>query len=310
MKIQRRLKLTLAGKWYIFLAIMLGATAIFSGNNLLFLLESFILGILILSGVLSDLAVISIKWKRKVRRARVGNRCQDIFTITNTSAIPLFCLEVGEYQLEEKNFISFVFIPYLPGKSSREVTADYIFEKRGNYEWQYEGCSTQFPFGFFHKVSYKLSNGKRIIWPFKKLPQPADHKLEPARKQQGQSTHVDSDLFFKWSTRNYGEDVGYWQRGDDFRRIIWRQYLKSKELILPKGQNTDRELQLFFDAFETENFEQRITDTASYFYLNLSLGGALQLVLNNHLGLHIITDPIQALNQLATTQPVFKGKNR
>ena len=53
----RKLRLTITGRWFVALTILLGVAAIMVGNNVFYLLESFLLGAMILSGVLSEITI-------------------------------------------------------------------------------------------------------------------------------------------------------------------------------------------------------------------------------------------------------------
>jgi hypothetical protein len=105
----RKLEVTRSGKWYIALTIALGVTALASGNNAIYLMESLLLAGLILSGVLSERQVSAVRVEFLRVQAKSGEATSDWIIVRNLGKRTLFCLEIGEWK--EGAFRSLAFFP-------------------------------------------------------------------------------------------------------------------------------------------------------------------------------------------------------
>ena len=140
------------GRWYLLLCIALGVAAVLSGNNVLLLLESLLLGGLILSGMLSEWTVARVRITIRRGPAYAGEVAQDEVWVKSRSFLPLFCMEVGEWK--NRRFIVQGFLPLLmPGESLR-VAVGPRYEQRGEVTWEAWGVATAFPFGLARKVRF------------------------------------------------------------------------------------------------------------------------------------------------------------
>jgi hypothetical protein len=77
----RRLYVTKAGYWYIFLTIAIGVVALTTANNVFYLMECLLLGGMILSGVVSERTIssVDVTWIRK--QATAGVTVRDVLLV-------------------------------------------------------------------------------------------------------------------------------------------------------------------------------------------------------------------------------------
>lgn len=159
----RRLEVSTGGRWYLAFTLALGVTAIFSGNNVIYLLESLLLSSLLVSGVLSEITISRVALSRVVGNIQAEHLGEDVFVVQNLGKIPLYCLELGEYKEETRNATAFLLV--LPGRASVRVRSRQLISVRGRHHWDGLTVATSFPFGFARKIRLLPEAGSRIVWP-------------------------------------------------------------------------------------------------------------------------------------------------
>lgn len=159
----RHLELSVGGRWYLGFTLALGVAAIYSGNNVIYLLESFLLSALLLSGVLSELTLLRLRVRRDVGNLHAGSPGEDVFVVENTGRLPLYCVELGEFHGSEREFTAFVLL--VPGHSTVRVRSRQVVGVRGRHRWDGLLAATSFPFGFARKIRFLFDPGSRIVWP-------------------------------------------------------------------------------------------------------------------------------------------------
>lgn len=159
----RLLELSVGGRWYLGFTLALGVAAIYSGNNVIYLLESLLLCSLLLSGALSEYSVTRVRVSRLEGNTHAGSSSDDIFVVENLSRLPLYCLELGEYNGAERVFSAF--LVFVAAGQSVKVRSRQVIPARGRHQWQGLLVATSFPFGFARKVRLVPSPGSRIVWP-------------------------------------------------------------------------------------------------------------------------------------------------
>jgi hypothetical protein len=155
----RRLEISRSGKWYIALTIALGVTALASGNNAIYLMESLLLAGLILSGVLSERQVSAVRIEFRRLQARAGEPTEDWIIVRNESKKTLFCLEVGEWN--RARFQSLAFFAKIRAGETVRARSSQIVARRGIYRWDGFAIATHYPFGFARKIKVVKIPGER-----------------------------------------------------------------------------------------------------------------------------------------------------
>jgi uncharacterized protein (DUF58 family) len=215
---RRVIRPTREGWWCLLVAVGLGFTAINSGNNLLYLLESMLLALVIVSGVLSEQSM----WRLRLapilpeeiyagRPALLGVRIQNA---KRRLASRSLAIEVAGGPV--------VPLPHLPAGAERVVTWEQCFSTRGRQRLGGLRVTTRFPFGLFDKSGSRQLEGEVLVFPAiepvtLQRPGPAAGEDAPVRRR-GRGTELHN-------LREYRD-------GDDPRLIHWRVSAKSGATIV------------------------------------------------------------------------------
>ena len=242
------------------MSIMIGVGAINTGNNLLYLLLGMTLGLIIVSGILSE----RVLRKVTVRRLDVGdlfaNRVNRIpFEISNGKRfLSSYSLTVQEHESRETRAFrrravglppspptrrkdrelegdpkgpKGLAIRVTPGKSAI-ATAEYVFPRRGLYRYVGFDLATKFPFGFFEKIKPFRQAREVLVYP--EIRADVGHLVaddfregEVARQSEGRVGE-----FF--GLREYRE-------GDDLRDVHWKVTARRNKLVRRLYDRRDNE---------------------------------------------------------------------
>ncbi|HEY7366803.1 MAG TPA: DUF58 domain-containing protein [Methylomirabilota bacterium] len=206
---------TREGWWCLLAAVGLGLTAVNSGNNLLYLLESMLLGLVIVSGILSEYSMRRLRLSPVLpedvfagRPAVVGAR------ILNTKRrVPARSITLETVGTERT-----ISVPRLAPGAERLVTWEHTFVARGRQRLPGVRVATRFPFGLFVKAGPVELDTEVLVFPAVtpvtgERPGPATGDGVSAARRRGRG----SDLH---NLREYRD-------GDDPRLIHWRVSAKT-----------------------------------------------------------------------------------
>ncbi len=217
---RRRLWPTRDGWWCLGAALGLGFAAINTGNNLLYLLVSMLLGLIIVSGVLSE---------QSIRRVRVEPVLPDeLFA----GQLALFGARVANRKRWRASYSITVeglggshraYLAKLEPGAERLITWQETPRARGRWRLANSKVATRFPFGLFVKTAQLAPNREVVVYPAIGLIS-ADRRREldraggaPApRRGRGHGLH---------NLREY-------RFGDNPRLIHWRSSAKSATLMV------------------------------------------------------------------------------
>ncbi|MGZ3706705.1 MAG: hypothetical protein ACXVA8_11795, partial [Bdellovibrionota bacterium] len=206
--------LSLGGRWYLGFTVALGVAAIYSGNNVIYLLESLLLSALLVSGVLSEITLSRIRVTRETGNIHAGASGEDVFVVENLGKMPLYCIELGEYSGAQREFTAFLLM--VPGMSKTRVRSRQTVMERGRHRWDGLLAATSFPFGFARKVRMIENPGSRIVWP---MPiEPTKSRARDERGLRGELEPVPDELV----------PVEPWQ---DASRVHWPISMRAGELM-------------------------------------------------------------------------------
>lgn len=176
---QRLLELSVGGRWYLGFTVGLGVVAIYSGNNVIYLLESLLLSALLVSGALSEMAITRVRVRREIANVHAHAAGEDVFVVENLSKVPLYCLEFGEYLGDSIELSAFLLM--LPARATVRVRSYQKIPARGRHRWEGLLVATSFPFGFARKIRFVPDPGNRIVWPQRQDPGPRRDREDKAR---------------------------------------------------------------------------------------------------------------------------------
>ncbi|HEY5764464.1 MAG TPA: DUF58 domain-containing protein [Candidatus Deferrimicrobiaceae bacterium] len=158
----RSLRITFPGKGFIALTLGVGAAAVNTGNNLLYLAFSMNLSLIILSGILSEGAIRGVRVT--VRHASEAFAGRPSFLVLTCSApgkrFPSLSLAVTPGPPVDCGTVRFPEIP--PGGSADRVV-EWRPSRRGPVPPFSCTVSTRFPFGLFEKSRRLLVQGSSLL---------------------------------------------------------------------------------------------------------------------------------------------------
>ncbi|MBN1945821.1 MAG: DUF58 domain-containing protein [Bradymonadales bacterium] len=172
----RRLRFTRQGKWFVTMTVMVGFGAINTGNNLLYLTLGMMLGLIVVSGIMSETALRRIHAERiSFGAVFCGEQARLEYRVTNGKRrIPSFSIEVEELldpsrpggdgqfsgrhwkasrwrPVEKQHWAPRCHVVMVPPAGRRVVRGRVTPPQRGLFRFHALKLSTLFPFGFFEK---------------------------------------------------------------------------------------------------------------------------------------------------------------
>ncbi len=242
------------GVLFFFFILLIGAVAVNSGNNLVYLTFSTILSFLVLSGLLSYFNLKGMNIKIQNPEFVFANKETILFvTITNTSKMPKFLINVRLFNTKT-HFI------YTEKEATKKVKI--TFKSRGTKEIKFIEVNSVFPFGFFERI-------KKIPITFRITVAPSvkdvifESSSATEKKNNSAKFRGDEEFFL---IRKYKD-------GEDSRKISWPVSAKTgKIMIVEKTGNSDKKIKFLFDnakilyknSFEFEDNLEKITSAIYY----------------------------------------------
>ena len=228
--VPRRLRFTRDGKLLFFITLGIGFGAVNSGNNLLYLVLGVLLSLIMVSGVLSELALRRLTARRSetallhvgepsLVRVDILNRKRRL----NTLSVEVTELVDPDYGLEQRR-------GFVLGIQAGEEEAAHLRvqgNRRGVIPTGGLRLTTRFPFGFFEKSSFLPLAGRYVVAPaLKPTPRPPlaprirGNEEEVARVGHGDEFYALRDA----------------QPGEDSRTIAWKVTARRDKLTMREHQ--------------------------------------------------------------------------
>ncbi len=191
----------------------IGFAALNTANNLLYLLLGGMLGLIVLSGWLSEQALRSLIVRRRVPRGiTAGEPARIGYEVTNNKKrMPTLALEVREAGSGQRAFMAGV----APGATSF-ARADITYERRGIYLLVELTLATTFPFGLFTKERDIELGGTIIVWPR------TDRVVRPPMPGGTRARRMGSLAAGAGGGRGEYRGLREYRSGDDPRDVHWR----------------------------------------------------------------------------------------
>lgn len=253
---------TKSGRWFLGFSLLIAFITLSSQNNILFLLTSFLLSTIFISGIFSDFSLYKIKTQRHEFCSYAQETISDMWIIENRSWMPLFALELGEYH-PSKGYRCQIQIAYIGPKQRKIVPVkNFAYPQRGRVVWESLYMATAAPFGFAKKIKHSASGGERHVWPARvkstNNPSYNDNFQESLHQEElvrfGNSNVIESEI------RNYiiGDD---WKDIVPLKSNMLAEDLKVRVRGNPLGQSS---LNLRLDRVANEKELETLISQASY----------------------------------------------
>ena len=283
----RRLKFTRAGGLFTFGVIALGFATLNTGNNLLYLLLGALLGLIVVSGWLSEQALRGLRIVRRANRGIAGEPLSLTYEVSNAKRrLPSLALEFREHDARIHAFLPFV----APGKTAVART-DVVFSRRGVYRLHRFVLGTSFPFGLFIKERDIAYPGTIIVWPR------TDRVVrDPPRFGARMRRTGNVQAMTSAGGRGDYRSLRTYQTGDDPRDVHWRTSARYAEPVVREYDRDAAEtlwLALDLRTADSEAGEVAIENTATIAARGIARGERVGLVTND-----VIIDPGSGGGQL------------
>lgn len=226
----RRLLFTRSGAVFTAGILAVGLAAVNTGNNLLFLLLGALLGLVALSGILSERMVRPVTVVRRVPRGvPVGEPARVRYEVTNNrSRFAIYTLEIREPGLPGSAFAAVI-----PPGETVIVRSDPVFIRRGTVPLEVVTVSTSFPFGLFRKERDLRMPGELVVWP---------STLRPVRTpvlSGDRSRRMGSRTASRAIHRGEYRSMREYRPGDDPRDVHWKAAARSGSLVVREYEGED-----------------------------------------------------------------------
>lgn len=222
----RKTQLTFIGWVLIIVAMGIGSAAYNTSSNILFMTLSVLLSSLILSGILSQVNFLGLKWKlRAPQHLQVGEVGMAEVDVTNKKRVfPTMsvCFRVGSSASKdvEKLYLK----QALSAKETSHLDWTFVPKMRGLCRVYLSGVESQFPFGFLQKVMGQEVDESVLVWPER-----IDFSFDP---------HNNGQRFLSGHTkRNAGMgndlmNLRPYVPGDPPRLVHWKATARLGELMI------------------------------------------------------------------------------
>lgn len=148
----RKLVVTREGKWIIAIALLLGAAAVNTGNNLLYLVLSLVISVIAVSGILSELCLRDLTLHRHYpRHLEVGHATRLRIEVQNAKSRAALHLEVGELLDDPDVQTRPGYLLHLQPRENGQAFALLRSLRRGPVATAGLQVTTAYPFGFARK---------------------------------------------------------------------------------------------------------------------------------------------------------------
>ena len=277
---RRKFRLTREGKAFLFVTVGVGFAAVNTANNLLYLVLGLLLSLLLVSGVLSDLALWKLRMRRQLpTRMFAGTRSLIEVAATNDKR---WLASVSVETVDEIDGVEGEPARFLRVASGSTERSGYTLEppRRGTIELGTMRVRTRYPFGLIEKGYWVYQPDEAIVYP-KLLDRVEVPPVQPAPGDAAPVHRTGRGSEFAGSVRFYRE-------GDEARDIHWKRTASRGELVVREHeQDTSALVTLHVDnvipegvADETEwreRFEHSISEVATIASVYLAQGVSVRV---------------------------------
>lgn len=235
-------KVTREGWIYFSVTILVGLSAVNTGNNLLFIVLSAMLASIVVSGVASRISLNGLQVVADFpERIFAGQPVIATILLTNPKTwLPSFSIAVEPSDTLQKAIVfDRTYFPFLPGSSNQRRRIELCFNRRGRYAQSGIRLSTQFPFGFIVKSVEIPQPHERIVFP---AIRPSDNFFEILPLVSGEfESYLKGRGMDLYSLRDYVVN-------DSARAIHWKASAKTEAVKVKEfAREDEKRLLLVFD---------------------------------------------------------------
>lgn len=221
---RRRFKLTREGNAFLFVTIGVGLAAVNTANNLLYLVLGLLLSLLLVSGVLSDLALWRLRVTRSLPKRMFAGKRTLIEIIARNEKRWLASVSVEMTDEVEGLHSDSAHFVRIKAKAEERATYGSESPKRGRLVFGPIRVVTRYPFGLIEKGFTVSAPDELVVFP---------RLLEGVKPPP--LDHVEGDLSPMQRIGRGSEFAGgvrFYREGDEARDIHWRRTAARGELVV------------------------------------------------------------------------------
>lgn len=281
---KRKFRLTREGRAFLFVTVGVGLAAVNTANNLLYLVLGLLLSLLLVSGVLSDLALWKLQIKRKLpARLFAGRRTLiDVALLNEKRWLPSVSVEAID-EIDGVDSEAARFVRVAPGKTE---VGSYHFEsaRRGLFELGTVRVLTRYPFGLIEKGYTTFLPDEIVVYP-----RLLEHVAAPAlRPMDGDAAPIHKT----GRGSEFAGSVRFYREGDEARDIHWKRTASRGELVVREHEQDSSALVtlsvdnllppgLDDEGVWYERFETSVSEVATLVSVYLAQGISVQVQSSN-----------------------------
>jgi uncharacterized protein (DUF58 family) len=276
---RRSIRLTSEGLRFLLFTLGIGVAAINTGNNLFYLLLAMMLGLVVISGLLSEHCLRRLDFHRHVPDLIMANEPTTVtLSVTNRNRrLPSFSLRLLDVAYGQ-NVDRGLFIDYLPAQRSVLVSYPILATTRGRLRLDCVRAETLFPFGLFLKRALYQVPAEILVSPAIK---PLSLRFVDELVSEGQGLSLPRR---GPGTQLY--NLRLYQPGDDSRAIHWMTTARTSNLIVRETEAEDqRRMTIALSTLAPDDhntlFEQTVTLVASLLWQLSAKSFPLRLIVDS-----------------------------
>jgi len=183
----RRLRVTREGKWFLLITVGVGAAAINTGNNMLYLALSMNLSLIILSGVLSEWCIrgVSVRVRHAAEAFASRDSLLAVTCLCREKTLPALSLSCT---LAIDGVPCVVRFPTVPSGGSVTRVVTYRPARRGAVSQASGAIATLFPFALFEKSADIAGDVSLLVYPCPGEGEGEDRAAEDGAPAEGAAT--------------------------------------------------------------------------------------------------------------------------
>jgi uncharacterized protein (DUF58 family) len=230
---RRSIRLTSEGLRFLLFTVGIGVAAINTGNNLFYLLLAMMLGLVVISGLLSEHCLRRLDFHRHTPDLITANEPATVtLSVTNRNRrLPSFSVRLFDVA-GGRSFDRGLFIDHLPAQRSMLLSYPILATSRGRLHLECVRAETLFPFGLFLKRALFQVPAQILVSPPIK---PLSLRFVDELVSEGQGLSLPRR---GPGTQLY--NLRLYQPGDDSRAIHWMTTARTSNLVVRETEAEDQ----------------------------------------------------------------------
>jgi hypothetical protein len=233
-RLPRASPITLHGVVFVGLILLVAGAALYSGNNLIYLILSAMLAATLMSGLVSrlDLAGLHLTlglpdhiFAGRPSLARVGLQNPKLF-------LPSFAIRVQASDPDEGFQLQTVYFPVIAARESVAASAEVVFARRGKYHGAGVDLVTRFPFGLVERCAKLELKDRMVAYPNVQLTPEAQRALNALKRtSMGRMAGDSHDLYrVRPALASDGARFIHWKASAGSSELWVREFTREERL--------------------------------------------------------------------------------